>query len=702
METQSGSPKSDEAFAVNVQTQASYRSGEELWKLLDYSTGKRIKGHWRNVPKMVELFTRANERHSFNMSPDEVQRLAQYLHDVNRPAPGTIDEYLSLWPIPIDFSAATPSDRQIAALLDLDRVIRGTDLLAGPVHWGTTSSVMSGGVPVQTKAVRLIEYFDGRKQSIIPLYQRPYSWKEKEWEILWDDIRGCHRSDGKLDPHFMGAIVSLAVTTTPIGVNKHLIIDGQQRLTTVSILLCAIRRFLDEKTKDRIPDFLINRHDEGIDMYKVAPTQVDRATYECIVSDKEGADKNSQIYKADLYFKKKFKALESDEDGITPLRVLEIVESALRVVMIDLDPDQEDPYEIFESLNFKGTDLTPADLVRNFVLMKYKHSLGDYGDQKRIYDDYWRPIEIDCGEDLPQFLLHYCRLNGNEVRKKNIYPAFKKMVETHSAEELEVELAKMKRLSAIYPRFVNPEEESEERIKRPLMVLKMLGVTVFYPLLMRLFGAEANGTIPSAELYEALDVLDAYLIRRSVCNVKNNALDSLTTQLLNDWDEAKPAKYLREVLSKQTGNLSWPRDQEFLESFVKDRQYGRKSANWVLWRLEDSHGHKEELSAKNIQIEHILPQTPSESWLKALSADEKQNIDRWIDTYGNLTLTGYNGELGNKGFAEKREIYAKSHFEINRTIANEKSWGIESIMRRGQALAEMAVGVWSGPLPAAE
>jgi hypothetical protein len=205
METQSGSPKSDEAFAVNVQTQASYRSGEELWKLLDYSTGKRIKGHWRNVPKMVELFTRANERHSFNMSPDEVQRLAQYLHDVNRPAPGTIDEYLSLWPIPIDFSAATPSDRQIAALLDLDRVIRGTDLLAGPVHWGTTSSVMSGGVPVQTKAVRLIEYFDGRKQSIIPLYQRPYSWKEKEWEILWDDIRGCHRSDGKLDPHFMGA-----------------------------------------------------------------------------------------------------------------------------------------------------------------------------------------------------------------------------------------------------------------------------------------------------------------------------------------------------------------------------------------------------------------------------------------------------------------------------------------------------------------
>jgi hypothetical protein len=551
---------------------------------------------------------------------------------------------------------------------------------------------------VQTKAVRLIEYFDGRKQSIIPLYQRPYSWKEKEWETLWQDILGCHRSDGKLDPHFMGAIVSLAVTTTPIGVNKHLIIDGQQRLTTVSVLLCAIRRFLDEKTKDRIPDFLINRHDEGLDLYKLAPTQVDRNTYECIVSDKEGADKDSQLYKAVLYFQKKFKGLDPD-DGIMPIRILEILESALRVVMIDLDPEQEDPYEIFESLNFKGTDLTPADLVRNFVLMKYKHSLGDHGDQTRIYNEYWRPIETNCGNDLPQFLLHYCRLNGNEVRKKNVYPSFKKLVETHTAEQLEEELARMKRLSAIYPRFVNPDGESEERIKRPLTVLKMLGVTVFYPLLMRLFLSQDTGTISSSELYDALDVLDAYLIRRSVCNLKNNALDSLTTQLLNDWDDKQPASFLRENLSKQTGNLRWPRDQEFVESFVKDGQYGRKSTNWVLWRLEDSHGHKEGLTSKNIQIEHILPQTQSENWLKSLSPEDRQNIDRWIDTYGNLTLTGYNGELGNKGFADKRQIYSKSHFEINKTIASETAWSIASITRRGQALAKMAVGVWSGPLP---
>lgn len=549
---------------------------------------------------------------------------------------------------------------------------------------------------MQTNAVRLIEYFDGRKQSIIPLYQRPYSWERPNWETLWQDIIDCHRSNGKLDPHFMGAIVSLAVTTTPIGVNKHLIIDGQQRLTTISILLCAIRRFLDEKTKDRIPDFLINRHDEGIDLYKVAPTQVDRQTYECIVSDKEGADTDSQLYKAHEYFKKKLQSLDG-EDGITPIRILEIIESALRVVMINLDPEQEDPYEIFESLNFKGTDLTPADLVRNFVLMKYKHSLGEHGEQTRIYSEYWRPIETNCGAVLPQFLLHYCRLNGNEVRKKNIYPSFKKLVEDHTPEQLEDELARMKRISAIYPRFVNPEDELDERIKRPLTVLKMLGVTVFYPLLMRLFLAHDSGAISSSELYDTLDVLDAYLIRRSVCNLKNNALDSLTTQLLNEWNNDQPASSLRVSLSNQTGNLRWPRDKEFTESFVRDSQYGRKSTNWVLWRLEDSHGHKEGLSARNIQIEHILPQTPSEDWLRALTSEDKQDINRWIDTYGNLTLTGYNGELGNKGFSDKREIYSNSHFEINKTIASESSWSISSITRRGEMLAEMAARVWAGP-----
>ena len=551
---------------------------------------------------------------------------------------------------------------------------------------------------MQTSPVRMIDYFDGRKQSVIPLFQRPYTWKKSNWDTLWQDILDCYSPDGKLEPHFMGAVVSLPVSTMPIGVNKHLIIDGQQRLTTVSVLLCVIREFLDDRVRERIQDFLINRNDEGADKFKLMPTQADRRAYECIVNEKDNPDVESHLFKVCEYFRKKIKDLDQEDGGPGALQVLEIIESALRVVMISLDPEHEDPYEIFESLNFKGTPLTPADLVRNYILMKYRHSLGENGDQERIFREYWSPIESDFQDELPQFLLHYCRLSGREVRKKGIYPAFKSLVEELNPNELESELGRIKIVRNIYPRFMHPENETDEQIGQPLRLFKLLGVTVFYPLLMRLFRAEVEGTIKSSQLHEALDILSAFLVRRSVCNLKNNALDSMVTQLLKDWNERDPAAYLSEQLSSQTGNLRWPKDQEFIHSVVHDPQYRRKAADWVLWRLEEACGHKEGLRVEKIQIEHILPQTLSDDWLSTMSEEDKLGIERWVDTFGNLTLTGYNGQLSNKGFESKRAIYLNSHFELTKAVASEVAWDIAAIKRRGETLAAAAVQVWRGPI----
>ena len=369
--------------------------------------------------------------------------------------------------------------------------------------------------------------------------------------------------------------------------------------------------------------------------------------------------------------------------------------------MINLDSETEDPYEIFESLNFKGTALSPADLVRNFILMKYRHSLGDDGEQKRIFDEYWQPIEQNCKDaDLPQFLMHYCRMSGREVRKKAIYPQFKAHMDgvaKSAGPTLEEELRKLKSYSAIYPRLFQPELEPDEKVARPLKLFNSLGVTVCYPVLLRLFGLELSGAIGKGETTNVLALIEDFLIRRAVCNLKNNALDSMFSQILVDWVDDKPAEFIRAQFTKQTGNLRWPREGEFIEQFANAPQYGRKSTPYVLWQIEKSYGHKEAVKDNEISTEHILPQTPCEEWYSGLSDAECNELERWADTYGNLTLTGYNSELGNAPFNKKRKMYAQSNLQMTRDVANESHWTVEAIRARGQRLGRTACGIWPGP-----
>jgi uncharacterized protein with ParB-like and HNH nuclease domain len=216
---------------------------------------------------------------------------------------------------------------------------------------------------MQASPVRIIEYFDGRKQSLIPLFQRPYTWERDKWSVLWEDIMAYY-DGGSNASHFMGAVVSIPVKTVPVGVNKHLVIDGQQRLTTLAILLAVLR---EEGASSRIDDYLLNRNDEGPDKLKLLPTHGDRDTYKRLVVDRVLPTSPSRIKAAYDYFKQRVK---EDRDGarIEPNRLLETIEQSLQVVMINLG-DTDDPYLIFESLNAKGEPLTQADLVRNYVLM---------------------------------------------------------------------------------------------------------------------------------------------------------------------------------------------------------------------------------------------------------------------------------------------------------------------------------------------
>jgi uncharacterized protein with ParB-like and HNH nuclease domain len=273
-----------------------------------------------------------------------------------------------------------------------------------------------------SKPVRIIQYFDGTIQSLIPLFRRPYTWDKEKWSVLWDDIMSHYDSAGSAT-HFMGAVVSIPVRTVPVGVSKHLVIDGQQRLTTLAIVLAVLRDTVDEASAARIDDYLVNRHLPRAGPAEALADARRSGRVHTPHSRRALPTTPSRIKAAYDYFKARLRD-DHDSEPIDPARLLETIEQCLLVVMINLG-DADDPYLIFESLNAKGQPLTQADLVRNYVLMKFRHSLEAGGEQERIYEEYWRPLQDSLGADLTTFLRHYCMKEGATVKEGTVYSAIK-------------------------------------------------------------------------------------------------------------------------------------------------------------------------------------------------------------------------------------------------------------------------------------
>lgn len=545
---------------------------------------------------------------------------------------------------------------------------------------------------MQTSPVRLIDYFDGTKQSVIPLFQRRYSWTKKNWDRLWDDIVELIDS-GPQHTHFMGAIVSVPTNTVPVGVNKSLVIDGQQRLTTISILLCALRGFLDERASARIDDFLTNRHFEGPDHLKILPTQGDRDIYVKLVKAESVSTSDHLMARAFRHFVKR---LKDDEEGApSPVDVMATLETKLRVVMINLD-EQDDPYVIFESLNYLGEPLTHADLVRNYILMKFKNTLDSDSEQERVYREQWVPMEQRLAEKLTTFLMHYGRKDGTEVRRNTIYSSFKERIEQLSdTEALEVEIKNLNRDSEYYARFLNPSRETSATLKSKLTALEALDVSSCFPLLLKLYGAMDQGSASEDDVAKCLDLMESYLVRRSVVGLPNNAIDQLFVQAAGLLDTSDVVNSTNNRLSAATGRMRWPADAEFAQAILTQQQYGKKSTPHVLRSLEEAQDHREMAALDQLQIEHVMPQVLSSEWISTLGPDAEDIKDRFLHTLGNLTLTGYNPQLSNSSFPLKREIYRDSHVELNRWIADQDSWGETEITMRAGNLAQECLRIWA-------
>jgi uncharacterized protein with ParB-like and HNH nuclease domain len=553
---------------------------------------------------------------------------------------------------------------------------------------------------MEAAPVHIVQYFDGSKQGVIPLFQRPYSWDSDNWQTLWEDVMAQY-DEREPSSHFMGALVTVPVKSVPVGVTKHLVIDGQQRLTTLSIFLAAIRDKAagagDNSTEGIIGDLLVNRHYKNPDDLKLVPTQADRAAYNALIHQKDLTNhEESRIIQAYRFFLKKLDGTDDENIPISPVKTLQTIQQTLQVVMINLS-ESDDPYLIFESLNHKGKPLNQADLVRNYVLMRFAHSTAVGGEQEVVYTDLWQPMEAKLSDSMTDFLRHFSMRNGGNVRKGEIYISSRKeFLGLKSSDEVREKLTEMKHSALAYRKFLNPDEEKNGSVGKRFQGIQDLDQKAAYPLLLRLYRNWEREIFGDAALVNCLDLLESFFVRRSVCAVPANSLNKLILELCQELPAHDPHLWLREKLLLWSGNRRWPTNEEFSDAIVNQRIYERpRIARYVLEALEESYKHKEVVNTGSATIEHVMPQTLSEEWQLALGGEYSAIHEKWLDTLGNLTLTSYNSELGNLPFMEKRNFLQNTHFELTRWINLQDKWGAVEIEQRGKSLSEMALARWA-------
>lgn len=498
--------------------------------------------------------------------------------------------------------------------------------------------------------------------------------------------------------HFMGAVVSIPAKTVPVGVTKHLVIDGQQRLTTVALVMCALRDVCEDKRAAQIQDHLVNRHyADTLDYPKLLPTQGDRPAYLSIINGDSYDDAKHQMIECYNYFKKKIGGTDDNGNPIDPERILEIVKSQLQVVMINLG-EADDPHLIFESLNFKGQPLSQSDLIRNYILMRFRSALGEEGEQERIYKQIWHPMESRLGSDLDSFLWHYAIKSGSaDVKKPRVYTAVKDSMSTVSTDdEIRGYLEGLNKDSLNYKRFLDPKNEPRPAIRKELMLLSRLEATISYPILLKLFSACDNGQFSEDILSNCLRYINSLIVRRTVCDEKRSALNKVFARIPSRLPSESPHvdTWLAAELENPGRSERWPDDNEFRQALQYSHLYRTKAARIVLDGIEAFLAGKEvvDLSSSRITMEHIMPQTLTDSW--RLEIGDEEVYAKYLNTLGNLTLTGINSELGNRSFADKKIDYAKSGIAMNRDISKYDRWSLTEIEERARMLSDLAVKLW--------
>lgn len=566
---------------------------------------------------------------------------------------------------------------------------------------------------LQAGETTLNKLLNTSRQFIVPIFQRNYSWQKSQYEQLWFDILRASKFKEKQN-HFIGSIVYIDMGTPAGRPQQLLLIDGQQRLTTISILLCAIKDYVQKfnletklinlaKIKNQ---FLYNSDEIDEDRYKLLLNVQDKETYIKLIDNTIFTVNKpaTNIIKCYEFF------YERIEDFIKQHGQIDEIYAGifkLSLVSISLDKDSDNPQMIFESMNSTGKDLSQTDLLRNYLLMDLTPEK-----QTRLYKTYWKPMEELFGEDIYKndvnkfdyFIRDFLTLKsdtGHICKINNVYENFKRYYLDNNCEKFAV----LKDLFtyAKYYACIDLLQEKDDELKLYWQKFKKLDSHVVYPFLLNLYDDYSCQILIKEDFKKILQVVISYLWRRAICEIPTNSLSKTFATLYQAVDKDDYVNSVIKAFVFKSSYKRFPSDYEVREKLQTKDIYHFRLRKYLLEALENYY-HKEpiDLNTANYTIEHIMPQNIEHNllWQQMLGEDWQEVHSLYLHTLGNLTITGYNAEMSNKSFGEKvngESGFKHSHLKLNESIAQSDVWNKKAIQRRTNILTDIILKIWKYP-----
>ncbi|OEH85978.1 hypothetical protein BHU72_14955 [Desulfuribacillus stibiiarsenatis] len=555
---------------------------------------------------------------------------------------------------------------------------------------------------MKASETNFLKFLQGTKQFMIPIYQRKYSWTTKQCRQLWDDtIRAAE--DDNVKGHFIGSIVYIERSLYQISaVPQLLVIDGQQRMTTLTLFLLALGKAIEESgksyeiTKKKIMSYYLTNSEEDDELYhKLILTKNDNNTHVSLILDKPLPDEYSNRIVDNFNF---FKNMIKDS-GVDLNNLYKGI-SKLIVVDISLDRDHDNPQLIFESLNSTGLDLSQADLIRNYILMGLEPK-----EQSELYTDYWYPMEKSFGNlndstIFDRFMRDFLIVKTGRIPNVNdVYSSFKDYV-NQSSKTIQEVVKDIYRYSSHYVKVAFQKEKDKE-INQVLKDINTLKVDVSYPFLMEVYDDYEQQLLSKKDFIALLRLVESYVFRRAICGVPTNSLNKTFATLSKEIKKENYLESISAVLLLKDSYKRFPRNDEFVRELAIKDVYNFRNRNYVLKKLENFN-RKEIVDIESYTIEHIMPQNTnlSTEWRQDLGSSWEEIHNTYLHTLGNLTLTRYNSELSDRPFKEKRDMiggFADSPLRLNRELSKLDKWNEQEINARAKKLSELALEVWGYP-----